>query len=105
MARARCTIAAAERTRNYSSWRSAATARGGGLRRRPFAGEVESSFWVEGGGRVHLGSRRENAELFKRAMGGYGLFGVISSVPLRLDARRKIERAVEVIRIDDLMPM
>jgi FAD/FMN-containing dehydrogenase len=72
---------------------------------RPFVGDVESFVLVDGEGNVHYCSRRENAELFKVVIGGYGLFGVISSVTLRLDARRKIERVVEVIRIDDLMPM
>jgi FAD/FMN-containing dehydrogenase len=82
-----------------------ANAHGRGLRMRPFVGDVESFVLVDGEGKVHHCSRQENAELFKVVIGGYGLFGVISSVTLRLDARRKIERVVEVIRVDDLMPM
>src|SRR5712692_3904747 len=77
-----------------------ANAHGRGLRMRPLVGDVESFVLVDGEGEVHRCSRRENAELFKLAIGGYGMFGVISSVTLRLDARRKIERVVEVIRID-----
>jgi FAD/FMN-containing dehydrogenase len=80
-------------------------AHGRGLRMRPFVGDVESFVLVDGEGKVHHCSRRENAELFRVVIGGYGLFGVLSSVTLRLDDRRKIERVVEVIRIDDLMPM
>jgi FAD/FMN-containing dehydrogenase len=48
--------------------------------------------------------RRENAELFRLAIGGYGLFGIIASVTLRLAPRRKVERVVEVIRAEDLVP-
>ena len=34
--------------------------------------------------------------------GGYGLFGVVYSVKLRLTPRRKLERKVEVIDRDEL---
>jgi len=82
-----------------------ANAHGRGLRMRPFVGDVESFALVDGEGKVHRCSRGENTELFKLVIGGYGLFGAISSVTLRLDARRKIERVVEVIRMDELMRM
>src|SRR5205823_12435320 len=48
-------------------------------------------------------SRSENTELFHLAIGGYGLFGVIYSVTLRLVPRRKLERVVEVRNIDGLI--
>ena len=41
-------------------------------------------------------SRDENTELFALAIGGYGLFGVVTSVTLRLVPRRKVQRLVEV---------
>lgn len=82
-----------------------ANAHGRGLRMRPFIGDVESFVLLDAEGTVRHCSRRENPELFKLAIGGYGLFGVIVSVSLRLDPRRKLERVVEVIDIDDLMPM
>ena len=37
---------------------------------------------------------RENSELFRLAIGGYGLFGVVTRVRLRLMPRTKIERVV-----------
>ena len=47
-------------------------------------------------------SRTENNELFRLAIGGYGLFGLITSATLRLVERRKLERVVEVRSIDGL---
>src|SRR5207253_7807530 len=47
-------------------------------------------------------SRDENNELFRLATGGYGLFGLIDSVRLRLVPRQKLRRVVEIIRADDL---
>jgi FAD/FMN-containing dehydrogenase len=51
---------------------------------------------------LHRCSRAENAELFGLAIGGYGLFGVITSVRLRLARRRKLERVVEIADVADL---
>ena len=82
-----------------------ANAHGRGLRMRPFIGDVESFVLVDAEGKVRHCSRSENPELFELAIGGYGLFGVIVSVSLRLDPRRKLERVVEIIEIDDLMRM
>ena len=39
---------------------------------------------------------RENAELFRLVCGGYGLFGFIDTVTLRLVPRHKVRRAVEI---------
>jgi len=40
--------------------------------------------------------------LFRLAIGGYGLFGLIDSVTLRLVPRQKLRRVVEIIRATDL---
>jgi FAD/FMN-containing dehydrogenase len=48
-------------------------------------------------------SRDENADLFALAAGGYGLFGLVYSLRLRLSRRRKLERVVEVRELDGLM--
>lgn len=40
-------------------------------------------------------SRREEKELFSLAIGGYGLFGIITAVGLRLVKRQKVRRNVE----------
>jgi FAD/FMN-containing dehydrogenase len=77
---------------------------GRGLRFPPIIGDVESFVLVDAAGRVLTCSRRENAELFALAIGGYGLFGVIARVTLRLVPRTKVERAVEVIAVKDLLP-
>ena len=53
---------------------------------------------------MHTCSRRENSELFALAIGGYGLFGVIAQVNLRLVPRTKVERVVEIIAVKDLLP-
>ncbi|HKT33869.1 MAG TPA: FAD-binding oxidoreductase [Nitrospira sp.] len=76
---------------------------GRGLTLKPFVGDVESFNLVMAGGRVVTCSRSRNADLFKLAVGGYGLFGVVSTVTLRLMPRRKLQRVVELVRIDDVM--
>jgi FAD/FMN-containing dehydrogenase len=75
---------------------------GRGLRLRPFIGDVESFEIVDASGTLRRCSRNENAELFALAIGGYGLFGPIARVTLRLADRRKIERRVAIARIDDV---
>lgn len=80
-----------------------ANAHGRGLTLKPIVGDVESFRLVDANGETRLCSRSENSELFRLAIGGYGLFGVIGSVTLRLMPRRKLERVVEIIAIEDLM--
>ena len=79
-----------------------ANVHGRGLRMPPFIGDVESFRLVNAKGDVVNCSRTENAELFRLAIGGYGLFGLITSVTLRLIERRKVERVVEVRSIEGL---
>ena len=69
----------------------------------PFIGDVEAFDLVDAGGELRRCSRSENRELFQLAIGGYGLFGVITSVTLRLTPRRKVRRVVEVRSVDGLM--
>jgi FAD/FMN-containing dehydrogenase len=80
----------------------AANVHGRGLRMKPFIADVASFVLIDAGGEARTCSRRENSDLFRLAIGGYGLFGVISSVKLRLIPRQKIQRVVEVRMIDDL---
>ncbi|MFL6570801.1 MAG: FAD-binding protein [Burkholderiales bacterium] len=75
---------------------------GRGLAMPPFINDVESFRLVTARGNVVNCSREENAELFRLAIGGYGLFGFIYSATLRLVARRKLERVVEVREIGGL---
>lgn len=81
----------------------AANVHGRGLVMAPIVGDVEAFTLVGADGEVRRCSRDENAELFRLAIGGYGLFGAIASVTLRLDPRRKVQRTVEVIDVADLV--
>jgi FAD/FMN-containing dehydrogenase len=80
----------------------AANVHGRGLKMKPFIDDVESFVLIDAKGQSRTCSRRENAELFRLAIGGYGLFGVIATVKLRLGPRQKIQRIVEVRDIDGL---
>jgi FAD/FMN-containing dehydrogenase len=75
---------------------------GRGLAMQPLISDVESFTLINADGKTVRCSRQENSELFRVAIGGYGLFGSIETVTLRLVPRQKLRRAVEVIRADDL---
>jgi FAD/FMN-containing dehydrogenase len=81
----------------------AANAHGRGLTFAPLVGDVESFSLIDARGALHEVTRNENADLFRLAIGGYGMFGVVSQVTLRLQKRAKLRRHVEIIRIADLM--
>jgi FAD/FMN-containing dehydrogenase len=80
-----------------------ANVHGRGLSLGPFVADVEAFTLVDADGCVRRCSREEHAELFRLAIGGYGLFGVMSSVTLRLRPRRKMERRVGMPTTDGLM--
>src|SRR3984957_2265272 len=82
----------------------AANAHGRGLKMKPFISNVESFVLVDAAGAARTCSRTENIELFRLVHGGYGLFGVVTSVRLRLVQRSKVQRVVEIRTVDDLMP-
>ena len=82
----------------------AANIHGRGLSLKPIINDVESFVLVDAEGRALRCSRSENHELFRLAIGGYGLFGIIAQVTLRLQPRRKVERVVRVAELPDLMP-
>jgi len=79
-----------------------ANVHGRGLKLPPFVGDVESFKLLDSGGELRNCSRTENPELFRLAIGGYGLFGLIYSATLRLAPRRKLERVVQVRDISEL---
>ena len=76
---------------------------GRGLTLRPFVSDVESLTILDSSGERHTCSRSENAELFSLVCGGYGLFGFIDTVTLRLSPRHKVRRAVEIETADRLI--
>ena len=80
-----------------------ANAHGHGLAFKPIISNVVAFTLVDGAGRIVTCSREQNAELFRLAIGGYGLFGVIATVRLRLGPRQKLERAAELVTVDDLI--
>jgi FAD/FMN-containing dehydrogenase len=69
---------------------------GRGLALPPFIGDIESFKLFNAAGQLLTCSRTQNPELFRLAIGGFGLFGFVYSVTLRLVPRRKVERVVEV---------
>lgn len=81
----------------------AANAHGRGLRLKPFVNDVESFTLIDAEGNLRLCSRAENTELFRLVAGGYGLFGIVAAVKLRLAPRVKLERVVTVTKARELM--
>ena len=75
---------------------------GRGLRFRPFIADIEEFEVVNPSGDLMKCSRRTNAELFRLAIGGYGLFGPVATVTLRLSKRHKVQRRVAIACVDQL---
>ena len=80
----------------------AANGHGRGLTLKPIVQDVESFVLVDSNGKIRECSRTTNPELFALAIGGYGLFGVITSVTLRLQPAGRLERVVEVFDVENL---
>ena len=81
----------------------AANAHGRGLTMQPFVSNIKSFTLIDADANPVTCSREQNPELFRLAIGGYGLFGVVSSVTLQLVPRQKIQRVVEIREVDGLM--
>lgn len=82
----------------------AANIHGRGLCMAPIVADVECITLVDAQAQLLRCSRTENAELFALAIGGYGLFGVIVTVTLRLRRRQQLQREVELLQLEQLMP-
>lgn len=82
-----------------------ANAHGHTLNRKPIVGDVDSFVLVDADGQRRQCSRSENSELFGLAIGGYGFFGVLTSVTLQLVPRQKLERIVEWSTVDAVIPI
>ncbi len=78
---------------------------GRGLKMRPMIDDVESFTLIDANGELKNCSRIENQELFRLAIGGYGLFGVIGTVKVRLAPVKTLERVVEIIDVKDFIPL
>jgi FAD/FMN-containing dehydrogenase len=79
-----------------------ANVHGRGLTFGPFVGDVEQLVLVDPTGATRVCSREQNADLFRLVCGGYGLFGAIYAVTLRLARRRRVERVVRLVRAAEL---
>ena len=75
---------------------------GRGLTMKPLISNIESFTLITADGKSIRCSRKENSDLFRLAIGGYGLFGLIGTVTLQLVPRQKLRRVVEIVRANDL---
>jgi len=82
----------------------AANVHGRGLRSRPFVADVEDFELVAPDGARLRCSRGRRAGLFRRAIGGYGLFGVVTALTLRLERRRKLVRRARLEQAERAVP-
>ena len=74
----------------------ASNVHGRGLKFKPIIDQVDSFTLMDHTGAITRCSREENPDLFRLVIGGYGLFGIVTSVRLRLWERRKVQRIVEL---------
>jgi FAD/FMN-containing dehydrogenase len=79
-----------------------ANGHGRGLTLAPIVADVTSIDLVDPAGRLRTASRDWDQELFSLAAGGYGLFGVLATVTLRLTRAQVLERVVEIRSVDGL---
>jgi FAD/FMN-containing dehydrogenase len=82
----------------------ACNAHGRALNLKPIVQQVEAFDLVCPDGEMRTCSRTKNEELFRLAIGGYGLFGFITRVELRLRPRVKVRRVVELGETSTIMP-
>lgn len=67
---------------------------GRGLKYKPFVQDIESLEVLTASGDLLQVSRNTNSDLFQLVVGGYGLFGILASVTLRLRPRKIMKRIV-----------
>ncbi len=81
----------------------AADVHGRGLTQRPIVADIESFTLVDPRGEVRQVDRDRDPERFRLVIGGYGLFGVVTSVRLRLAPRQIVRREVTLTTVDELI--
>lgn len=81
----------------------AANMHGRTLAAPPFVSDIEGLEVITATGELVRCSRAENPALFRHVVGGYGLFGVVTAVTLRLVPRVKVERCVARLEIEELI--
>jgi len=81
----------------------AANIHGRGLTCPPFSVDVVSFHIITASGDHLICSRECEPELFALVIGGYGLFGVVVAVTMKLVQRQKVERVVELLSMPELV--
>lgn len=81
----------------------AANIHGRGLTCPPFSADVVSFQLITASGESIVCSREREPELFSLVVGGYGLFGVVVAVTLKLVPRQKVERVVGLLSLPELL--
>ncbi len=74
------------------------------LGRRPIVDDIESFYLTRADGSRVLCSRDENVHLFRLAIGGYGMFGFVDAINLRLVPRQLHVRRVRELSLDQVIP-
>lgn len=83
----------------------AANIHGRGLQLAPFVQDVESFILLTSSGDEIECSRDVNADWFSLVMGGYGLFGVVTSLRLRLMRRQRLRREVRLENLENIQEL
>jgi FAD/FMN-containing dehydrogenase len=76
---------------------------GRGLAMAPLVSDIESLRIVDARGEEREVSRARDPRLFSLVVGGYGLFGIVTRVRLRLARRRVVRRDVRIVDSRELM--
>lgn len=76
---------------------------GRGLAFAPFVDDVESLTLIDSNGNLVRAGRHENPDLFALVAGGYGLFGAVVGITLRLVPRTTLVREVRMTRATRLV--
>ena len=79
----------------------AANIHGRVLTEPPIVRDIEAFSLVDAEGRLYRVDRESDPGLFRLAVGGYGLFGVVTDVTLRLARRMKVRRHVGRALVED----
>ena len=78
-------------------------AHGRGLNLKPIVEQVNAFDLLGPDGELRTCSRHTHADLFRLAIGGYGLFGIITRVELKLRPLVKVRRVVELGETDGII--
>jgi FAD/FMN-containing dehydrogenase len=74
----------------------ACNAHGRGLTLKPVVQQVASVDLLDANGEIRTCSRSQEPDLFRLVIGGYGLFGIVTRVRLRVRPRTKVRRVVAI---------